>query len=106
MLAQAVLQLIQLVAQQAAVNQQIGLNHQASIIMQIISGIPTFRGIAEELDLLLVRMEEAHNLITTSNLDEGMKRTIRDYMLSRVDLRLLLDLAVTFEHSSNEVKNS
>ena len=50
--------------------------------MQIISGIQKFSGRAEELDLFLGRMKEAHNLITTSNLDEGMKW---NGMLSRVD---------------------
>ena len=69
-------------------------------------GIPKLTGIADELNLFLSRMEESHSLITTNNLDEGMKRTILGYKLSRVELGLLLDLAVTSKHSWNKVKNS
>ena len=77
---------------------------QAGWLVQLISGIPQFAGAPAELELFLARMDEIQMIMDQRNADPAMKKGLQGFMLSRVDLGVLLDVGATSEHSWTEVR--
>ena len=76
----------------------------ASCVIQLISGINPFCGTTAELELFLARMDEVTGLLATYPIHPAVLKSMKGFMLSRVDIQVLIEVGATSSHSWEEVR--
>lgn len=78
---------------------------RASYLIQLITGVSPFTGNRAELELFLARMDEVQNLVASYRMDEATVRSLKGFMLSRIDIKVLVEIGATSEHDWEGVKD-
>ena len=77
---------------------------RASYLIQLVTGVAPFHGVRAELELFLARMDEVRDLVAAYPMDPKTARSIKGFMLSRVDISILIEVGATSQHSWEDVR--